>query len=544
MNSIANSLFDSASGLDDDTSVSDLQVSHLQDEILQQSKGIEQFIRSTTKDEDNAPLSVLKSLFTLFKSELSVNLTLRKVLVEERKKAGLSNSRIQTLFHTLHREGFKDIKNFDEIVTVIKQQTAEINILMKNLKIFKKALREERHKNKHFAFHLSELEDEISVKQMNEEENSKKLSLFNEKVKKANNEIATLNHEIIIKRNKIIELEQTIHELEQTIHEREKNINEREMTIHDLEMKVQEQLNHQKDIQNQYSQEISKIKTKSDDNKMIYFTQITSLQKELESLKSQLNQQQKHHEQEITDLHSQYFTDVELIKNELNEKIKSLQFEKEEIGNNRKDELENHQRYNETMRQTLSEKDNLSLSQSKEIMRLKAKIAELEKSDADSSLNNLTLQKKIKKLNKKIKVLQIKIKDSCIDHDNEIDQLKIACQKQITRNENSLNSSFQSKVNQLEVTIRELRTKNEEQKSEIGNLRELVRKLSFNLQQEEADNARLQATLHMKKYVEHSSPISLQINTKKRSRSKRGCNERKFEEISSEFTSSSLSGNE
>ena len=61
---------------------SEAEMIHLQTQILQQSKEIENYIFNNDNSKtDKTSLAVLKSLFALFKSELSINLSFRKTLV-------------------------------------------------------------------------------------------------------------------------------------------------------------------------------------------------------------------------------------------------------------------------------------------------------------------------------------------------------------------------------------------------------------------------------------------------------------------------------
>ena len=73
-NSLSNQLFLS----EESFSLSDTEMSRIQDAILKESKDIEKFIKDSNQDEQTASLTVLKSLFELFKSELSINITLRQ----------------------------------------------------------------------------------------------------------------------------------------------------------------------------------------------------------------------------------------------------------------------------------------------------------------------------------------------------------------------------------------------------------------------------------------------------------------------------------
>ena len=520
----SSSLLFSDGDFDNSSSISDIQVSRLQDEILQQSKGIEQFIKNTNTEDDNASLTVLKSLFTLFKSELSVNLALRKVLVEERKKAELSASKIQILIHKLHKEGFTGIKNLSEVYNTIKQQDSDIRILLHNEKVFKRAIKEEKKQIKKLVEYVGNMENEIAQKQENEDESAQAISSFTDKIDAANNEIAKLNQDVIAKRNKIIELEQV---------------------VNDLQMKVQEQEKANNELQKQFNADIEAEKTKSNESKMVYFQQLTNLTKEIDQLKQENAELQKKHETEVTDLHTQYITDMEQIKEELNGKADLIQKDKEKMEMSAKKIADNQQKAIDSIRHTLINKEKEIGDLKNEIISLNEKISHLEsnKIDADISLSNF--QKKTKKMNKVLKLTKNKFKDSCQNYEDEIKELKISYENKMKKEIENINESWQIKIEQIETNARELRSINEEQKAEICTLKDTIRKLSFNLQQEEADNARLHATLQIKKYKNSNfSPLSLHV---RESPEKSRCSPRHIPEISNSydsFTSTSISENE
>ena len=274
-----------------------------------------------------------------------MNLTIRKVLVSERKKAGLSNQSIQSLFRSLRHSGFTNIKTFDEIVTQMNQQVSEIDDLLKQNKILKNALKSEKRENQNLYTQVTDLTNNISIKKKAQKENNQTIKMLTEKVDKANVDIQSLNQEIIQKRDKILELEQINHDLQ--------------MKLKDTQSLNQELEKEKASLQTQYDQNVLASKTKADESRIIFFNQVTNYQKEIELLKTKIADQQEQHEQEVAELHAQYLTDIEMIKRETNEKVNSLIKEKETLEINSKKELESQKICLDSLRHSFLEKESI-----------------------------------------------------------------------------------------------------------------------------------------------------------------------------------------
>lgn len=475
----------SFSDIDDESSISEIQVSRLQDEILQQSKCIEEFIQNSKQSDDSSAIKVLKTLFSLFKSELSLNLTIRKVLVSERKKAGLSNQSIQSLFRSLRHSGFTNIKTFNEIVTQMNQQVSEIDDLLKQNKILKNALKSEKRENQNLYTQVTDLTNNISIKKKAQKENNQTIKMLTEKVDKANVDIQSLNQEIIQKRDKILELEQINHDLQ--------------MKLKDTQSLNQELEKEKASLQTQYDQNVLASKTKADESRIIFFNQVTNYQKEIELLKTKIADQQEQHEQEVAELHAQYLTDIEMIKRETNEKVNSLIKEKETLEINSKKELESQKICLDSLRHSFLEKESIINQQNEELISLKKSVLSTENFNTSLNEINSKLKNKLKRLTKQNKALQLDIKDKTQNYDDQISNLKTSFETEKKTIESSVVNKWQSKLQNFESSLRDIETVCEDQKAENKKLKEIIRKLSFNLQQEEAENAKLHSALQIKK---------------------------------------------
>ena len=106
---------------------------------------------------------------------------------------------------------------------------------------------------------------------------------------------------------------------------------------------------------------------------------------------------------------------------------------------------------------------------------------------------------KLRKLTKQNKVLLQQIQDNSQNYNNQINSLKTNFESEKKKIESSVLSKWQTKVQNVELSLHDIESVCEEQKTENKKLKDIIHKLSFNLQQEEAENAKLHAALQIKK---------------------------------------------
>jgi hypothetical protein len=107
------------------------EVHRLQDGILEQLKQIEQFINATDGTESSSSLPVLKTLFSLFKSELTVNLSLRQLLVEQKQTSESPNSAIDDFLQRVRELGYGNANDLMFVLAVLQSQSKRIRRLKK-----------------------------------------------------------------------------------------------------------------------------------------------------------------------------------------------------------------------------------------------------------------------------------------------------------------------------------------------------------------------------------------------------------------------------
>jgi hypothetical protein len=112
--------YDSQSVVSDDgSSVTADDVMNLQQEVMTQSKAIEDYILShQTQRKTSESFSVLQTLFALFKSEVAANLSLKKAIAAERQR----RPDTATFFKELSRMTRSDIQSFDDVYQFLVSQ--------------------------------------------------------------------------------------------------------------------------------------------------------------------------------------------------------------------------------------------------------------------------------------------------------------------------------------------------------------------------------------------------------------------------------------
>lgn len=481
----------SISEREDYTSVSDAQISQLQAEILQQSKGIEKYIRNSSKVEDSTSFSVLKSLFALFKSELSVNLKLRTILVDERNKCSQINDEIKYFFHSLHKLGFTNINDFQSVLDLISNQDKYYQDFQKSAR---KTIKSEKHKNKKLQSQILSLQRLSSLNDESNDEKQKELSVLSEKIS---------------------QIEQNTQQLNKTIQDKEEMINslKREIEMKNKENEKSKEIisNLEKEIQTiKSTKEIQTAKNNENANKYM-LNQIHSLQKENEILKKNQKEYQNQKEREIMDLNAQNIIDIEMIKTECNQKCNAVKTEKENVESQLRTEIEDMKKINNQLKLQVAD-----LYQSNE--KIQIQITETENNNKNLNNVNSTLYQKLKKMKSKFKNVKKAFYEENKNHQFEIEQIKGDYDSQLKSSISQVEAEVKEKLEQTESVNKQLRITIDEQKSEVNSLRDLIKKLSFNLQQEEAENAKMQASLQMNKYNSFWNPA---INQKKEQKIKK-----------------------
>ena len=148
------------------------QVNELQNQILTQGKEIELYIKSHSQIHQSSSFKVLSILFDLFKTELSLNLSLRRSLIIEKQSAANSKSKFEeqyfqieqfySLFEQISGEKVHDLTTILQIFQnlFLKSQSS------KNLQIIQKENIQLKEENKNLNDTISYLEKKLHKRQI------------------------------------------------------------------------------------------------------------------------------------------------------------------------------------------------------------------------------------------------------------------------------------------------------------------------------------------------------------------------------------------
>jgi DNA repair exonuclease SbcCD ATPase subunit len=184
----------------------DADMSGLQNEILKRSRAIESFIAGPSGDSE-AALAVLKALFGLFKSELSVNLSLRQRIVKDRAISQKVRAEIDTFFTAVRESGYESGTDFTEIVRILKAQRAEVHQL-------KESIREERRRYTRARTAVKRVRAELAVSEATIEEGRCQFAIGAKEKAEFADQIRIVSEE---KQNAVADLQNQIRELSASV---------------------------------------------------------------------------------------------------------------------------------------------------------------------------------------------------------------------------------------------------------------------------------------------------------------------------------------
>lgn len=473
----SSTLTHSWSDSEESSSISEVQVSQLQNEILHQSKDIEKFIQNSGRDDESDSLTVLKSLFILFKSELSINLKLRTLLVDERKKNTKLANETKLFFHQLYNDGFTELTDFKSILEFLINHQNDVITLQQSAK---KAIKKEKKIAKQVIRKYAEFENENKTQVSLIQEKDSLLTEQTQKIKCLEDSIESLqglNNESA----------NTINELKQQLVQLEKEIADKTLRITELEK------------QNELLKEQNQSK-QSDQNNLFILNQIRSLEKEKEMLKEAQKNREIQIQHEISDLNAQNIIDIQNIKEECAAKIDQIKTQMDKLEQNYQSKINELNASHQQLTTDSNGLNETNQSLKKECEELNEQIVNLEEEKKQYIQSVNVLQKKLKKLMKRYKSMYQSFGKEHQSHKIRIDKIREQFDNQLQTSISKVEQNMNSQIEKSESKIAELQNINNEQKIEINSLKDLIRKLSFNLQQEESENARLQASLHMRKF--------------------------------------------
>ena len=461
------------------------EISQLQNEILKQSRQIQKFIQSNESAHGNdSSFVVLKSLFALFKSELSVNLALRKHLVDEKKLSESMEEQIEVFFSELREIGY-EAEDFAGVLALLKKQSSRMRKLTK----VAKQLNEETRRN-----------DEMRLE---EADRSVQIATLNAQLDQANTEIAVAN-----KQNRELSLQ-----IEAASAERQRI--EESVDKFAQEMRaLQERIST---VEQEKTQMAAKFAEKRDKMNL----RMQDAGEKVELLTKQISELRAIHEQEVADvrrkckakvkealrsrkdLQSETQKTVDELKASLESVMVGIredrQREAEEIREAHKEEMEAmRQRHQAELAHVSAEMEKARAAAEErngQIGELKAMISQMEVERSGDSEAETASKQKFKRLMKKMQALKTELDRITEMHNAEMERVEKEREKKEEEIRASVEASYAAAINKYKLIERELGFQVNEQQIENKRLRDQLRQYSYILEKKEAQLAHLQTQL-------------------------------------------------
>lgn len=402
------------------------ELNALQNEILTQGQEIEQFIQYHSSSHKSTPtFHALQVLFELFKSELSMNLTLRRSLIEEKE----NNQQNTEYIEKMEQEKAQFFRQISEgSSTPINEYGQVISFVIDQIKIAEKSLNHCK-KRKSINHSHSKLEKEnkllaSEIKQLQDDNQALRMQLHN--LKTSVQSVTKYEIENQKLRNQILQIQSSNEEL-----------------------------------QAQFSLDYAKINAKAD----LAAQKIDSLINE----NQQLKEKKQNAEENLTKLSTKVSSQKDKIKFLKNE-VSKFQSQPTDNTYQLKSQIDDLTQKNENLKKQIDDYQSEILNSQTSIKELKIKLKNYEE-----------LEEKFEKLKGKNEKLKIKIKKN----ENAVSLLQQCKDSIITSRKQT--KQYKSKIEMLEKKLKENKiavTRVEELREKIHLLEEANQKIIKNIQQQ------------------------------------------------------------
>jgi chromosome segregation ATPase len=440
-----------------------VEICILQGEILEQTKQIQQFIDSTD-DDDSPAFAVLKSLFMLFKSELSVNLSLRKLLVDQKKSSESVESEIAAFLAEIRGLGHAGVQDFGGVLAALGAQARKLRRL-------KRASADRARQGEGL---LAQLEGA----QLREAEGSVAIASLNARLSQAAGEGAVLRQRLGAHEKEIQGLRALVAASEQGKRETEergaalaKELAALGRRLEDAEAAAAKQSLYRK----RHRRAASKIR----------------------SLNAAIAKLEEGHRKVMADMRAKSAEAQEASKRAVEELQKAAEHLKdahrqeiEEIAGAHAKEIERH----EEERAQLQGVERICEQQRAEIARLEGVVSELEGQKKSEDDEDQDIRHKYHKVVRKIQALKAELEQIQPMHEAEMQRLRDECEK---KSKAAIKESLAAELSHCRLVEKELKFEINEQQLENKRLREQLRQYSFILEQKEGMLAKLQIESEM-----------------------------------------------
>lgn len=447
-NASDSSFFQSDTGMLSSPSTQD--IFKLQKEILDQSKSIEEYIRThqkSTLDANNESFSVLESLLSLFKLEVSMNVSLRKAVINERTiRTKLENeikqnecffqefsritnngdntiNRIQCfedVFNYVISANEKYLKSKNKMKSIIAQQQAQIQDLQQSLanrdeeiQRFSETEKEcgdaiQKLKTKVVSFKTQINSLKAEVEQSNEIIRKQRLAIKQQKTTSESDQISA-QKEI---ENIRIQCEQEISEYQERNHLQHQKCHSQQLKLKELDSKLRQKDDLYQNKENEYHRQISDL-----------MEQVQSLQLDNQNCNSRLESENKkllYIQSQNAELESKLLEVTKSIENYktqvFNSNQKVVEMKASLASSQKKFAMKLQSQKMEQKHKMAQMANSLEISLENKIKTYQAEVNEKEEEmtllKEDIQKSNQQIQELVKKLRKQEKRLQMEQKNS------------------------------------------------------------------------------------------------------------------------------------
>lgn len=506
--SLLSTLMDSDLDIDfvDASTYSEDELHKLQTEILRQSKEVEDYIRNEPNDNQSQRLKALKYLFTLFKTELSVNIGIRKALVEERNLNDKINKRINDFLNDMRNITEKNPENLKQVLTVVhylQKKKNKYRNLKKNSGSIIIENKELRRENEQYRINVAELEMELAHSTAQLDSNKRYMAQYTKYSRQNDTLTYELNALQIEKQNLLQQIQIEANNLKNTevkLADAVKKNSAYESQIARLTQELESIRSQFLDAESKRG-ELEAMLLKYDSRPLSNQLSDISLMEKINKQNKIIKQQRKTIDGYLNNLISDNAKIDQ--KDASSTKSSRLVEEKEMLIENRdeiiRDLTSKINDYHKELQHSIKKINDLRdisnqykeeiMSKDRKISKLEAKLDVLKhQSESDITHSRSVYSKKLDQLNQ---TYENKMKLMKEEFERTLELLKSESKTNEVNVRETAEENYRYTIDQHELTERELRFKIEELIAENKVLKDQVKKLSCSLEKEEAELARL-----------------------------------------------------
>ena len=359
---------------DDGSSVSAREVFDLQQRILEQSAEIEKYIEShrRTSKKQSESFAFLESLFTIFKSEVAMNLSFRRAIVKERKlRMAAEQNQIDTsqFLSDIGKLSKRQISSFEDVCHFVAS-------LIEDCAETKRSLQKA---NQQLKQAVNQLEGELAARDEKLNQNAQDKSVHADLVKKLKAKLNSSVCEVEELKVELSEAKRVVEKQRQVIHQQVDMCSENKRTVKKQRQAIKRGLRKSKD----------------------------DLETREKTLQQQIGEKEKELQQALQERDNEWKVEIDKLHDELEQAVSEMKKQhEEELEKERKKQNELEQKLAQseiTFKQQIMQQQNERQADVDErnfaLQRKETEISDLKKQVADLSQNVASLNDQIEEKN-------------------------------------------------------------------------------------------------------------------------------------------------